>query len=68
MNSETLEEAEILRNKIEENAKRLQMAANIVAKIDVLCSLAQVAEDMNYCIQRLSYTCWARLLLLISPQ
>ena len=39
-----------IRNKIEENAKRLQMAANIVAKIDVLCSLAQVAEDMNYCM------------------
>ena len=39
-----------IRDQIEENAKRLQIAANIVAKIDVLCSLAKVAEDMNYCM------------------
>ena len=39
-----------VRNKIEERAKRLQTAASIVAKIDVLCSLAKVAEEMNYCM------------------
>ena len=38
-----------IRDKIEENAKRLQIAANIIAKIDVLTSLATVANDMNYC-------------------
>lgn len=37
-----------IRNQIEKNAKRLQVAASIVSKIDVLCSLATVAEDMNY--------------------
>ena len=37
-----------IRNQIKENAKRLQNAANIVSNLDVLCSLAQVAEDMNY--------------------
>ena len=39
-----------VRDKIEESAKRLQTAASIVAKIDVLCSLAKVAEEMNYCM------------------
>lgn len=39
-----------IRNKIEESAKRLQTAASIVAKVDVLCSLAKVAEEMNYCM------------------
>ena len=38
-----------IRDKIEENAKRLQIAANIIAKIDVLTSLATVANNMNYC-------------------
>lgn len=38
-----------IRDKIEENAKRLQIAANIIAKIDVLTSFATVANDMNYC-------------------
>ena len=37
-----------IRNEIEKNARRLQLAASIVAKIDVLCSFATVAEDMNY--------------------
>lgn len=35
---------------MENNAKRLQIASNIVAKIDVLNSLATVANDMNYCM------------------
>ena len=37
-----------IRNQIKENSKRLQNAATIVSKLDVLCSLAQVAQDMNY--------------------
>ncbi len=39
-----------IRNHMENNAKRLQIASNIVAKIDVLNSLATVANDMNYCM------------------
>ena len=39
-----------IRDTIEESAKRLQTATNIVAKVDVLCSLAKVAEEMNYCM------------------
>ena len=39
-----------IRNQIEENAKRLQISASIVSKIDVLCSFARVAEDYNYCM------------------
>lgn len=39
-----------IRNHIEENAKRLQIAASIVSKIDVLCSFAKVAETYNYCM------------------
>ena len=39
-----------IRDQIEENAKRLQTAASIVAKVDVLCSLAIVAKDQNYCM------------------
>ena len=39
-----------IRNHIEENAKRLQISASIVSKIDVLCSFARVAEDFNYCM------------------
>ena len=38
-----------IRNEIERNAKRLQIAANIIAKIDVLTSFATVANDFNYC-------------------
>ena len=37
-----------IRNRVEDNAKRLQIAASIVAKIDVLLSFAKVARDMNY--------------------
>ena len=37
-----------IRNKISENIARLQLTSTVVANIDVLCSLAQVAEDNNY--------------------
>jgi len=37
-----------IRNKIAENISRLQLTAAIVANIDVLCSLADVAESNNY--------------------
>lgn len=37
-----------IRDKVKENAKRMQKTAEIISKLDVLCSLAQVAEDMNY--------------------
>ena len=39
-----------VRNTIEQSAKRLQTSASIIAKTDVLCSLAKVAEEMNYCM------------------
>ncbi len=39
-----------VRNTIEESAKSLQTSASIIAKVDVLCSLAKVAEEMNYCM------------------
>ncbi len=38
-----------IREEIEKNVKRLQLAANIVSKIDVLCSFANVAKSQNYC-------------------
>ena len=38
-----------IRNKIKENMERLQKSATTIATIDVLCSLATVAEDLNYC-------------------
>ena len=38
-----------IRNKIETNLQRLQKSASIIATLDCLCSLAQVAEDFNYC-------------------
>ncbi len=37
-----------IRNTVAQNIKRLQATANIVATLDVLASLAIVAEDMNY--------------------
>ena len=39
-----------VRNTIEKSAKRLQTSASIISKTDVLCSLAKVAEEMNYCM------------------
>ena len=39
-----------VRDHIEANAKRLQIASSIVSKIDVLCSFAKVADTMNYCM------------------
>ena len=38
-----------VRDKIEGKLQRLQKSASIIACLDVLCSLAQVAEDFNYC-------------------
>ncbi len=38
-----------IRDEIEKNAKRVQLAASIVAKVDVLCSFAIVAKELNYC-------------------
>ena len=37
-----------LRNHLAQNIKRLQTTANIIATLDVLSTLATVAEDMNY--------------------
>ena len=38
-----------IREKIKSQIHRLQETATIVSKIDVICSFAQVAEDLNYC-------------------
>ena len=37
-----------LRNHLSQNIKRLQTTANIIATLDVLSTLSNVAEDMNY--------------------
>ena len=37
-----------IRNIVEQNIKRIQNTANIVATLDVLAALSTVAEDMNY--------------------
>ena len=37
-----------VRNDIEGKIKRIQKSAEVISILDVLCSLAQVAEDMNY--------------------
>ncbi len=39
-----------IRDTIKKQIERVQLAANIVATIDVLCSLASVAENLNYCM------------------
>ncbi len=39
-----------IREKIKTQIQRLQKAAIVVSKLDVLCSFAQVAEDLNYCM------------------
>ena len=38
-----------IRDKIEKEINRLQKSASIIATLDVISSLAQVAEDLNYC-------------------
>ncbi len=38
-----------VRDTIKKQILRLQNSALVVSKIDVLCSFAQVAEDLNYC-------------------
>ncbi len=37
-----------VRDKIEKQVERLQKSASIIATLDVLCSLATVADDLNY--------------------
>ena len=37
-----------IRDEIEGKIKRVQKTAEVIATLDTLCSLAQVAEDMNY--------------------
>ena len=37
-----------IRNDIEGKIRRIQKSAEVISILDVLCSLAQVAEDMNY--------------------
>lgn len=37
-----------IRDSIEGELQRIQKSANIIATLDVLCSLATVAEDLNY--------------------
>ncbi len=39
-----------IRDKISKEIPRIQKTAEIVAMLDVLCSFAEVAEDMNYCM------------------
>ena len=39
-----------IRETIKTQIQRLQKAAIVVSKLDVLCSFAQVAEDLNYCM------------------
>ena len=39
-----------IREMIKSQIQRLQKSAMAVSKLDVLCSLAQVAEDFNYCM------------------
>ena len=38
-----------IRNEIQDNAKRIQKTANAIAKIDVIQSFANVANELNYC-------------------
>ena len=38
-----------IREKIKNQIQRIQKSAIIISKLDVLCSFAQVAEDLNYC-------------------
>ena len=39
-----------IREQIKSQIQRLQKSAMAVSKLDVLCSFAQVAEDLNYCM------------------
>ena len=39
-----------IRETIKTQIQRLQKAAIVVSKLDVLCSFAQVAEDLDYCM------------------
>ena len=39
-----------IRTKIKNEIERVQKAANVIAILDVLCSFAKVAQDMDYCM------------------
>ena len=39
-----------IRNEISKNITRLQKTSEVVSTLDVICSFAKVAEDMNYCM------------------
>ena len=39
-----------IRNKIQENSKRIQITADVLSTLDCLQSLAEVANDKNYCM------------------
>ncbi len=39
-----------IRKEISKNIKRLQTTSEVISTLDVLCSFATVAEDMNYCM------------------
>lgn len=39
-----------VREEIAKNIKRLQITSKVISVLDVLCSFAIVAEDMNYCM------------------
>ena len=39
-----------IREEISKNITRLQTTSEVVSILDVICSFAQVAEDMNYCM------------------
>ena len=39
-----------VREEISKNVIRLQTTSEVISNLDVLCSFAQVAEDMNYCM------------------
>lgn len=39
-----------IREEIARNIKRLQLSATVISTLDVLCSFATVAEDLNYCM------------------
>ena len=39
-----------IRNEISKNITRLQKTSEVISTLDVICSFAKVAEDMNYCM------------------
>ena len=45
-----------IREDIAKNIKRLQQTSEVISTLDVLCSFATVAEDMNYCMPEVTTT------------